>query len=164
MPGALGLLGPQDELGILVIFIHCRLHPAPAHVCSSVCILMGPVGLCILSHVCCMLSPQRICFILQRMCVCIFIGGRYGRPTSLLQGAESSPFKTHIHSASQLSYSSRKTSWIGPTSSSTGGGGGGCDIHCLCLQAPRLPPPHLALQSLAPLGLTCADPRFTIQD
>lgn len=161
MPGALGPPVPQDELGILVIFIHCRLHPALAHVCSSVCILMGPVGLCILSNACCVLSPQRICFILQRMCVCIFIGGLYGRPTSLLQGAESSPFKTHIHSASQLSYSSRKTSWIGPTSSSTGGD---ATSTAYAFKPPASLPPHLALQSLAPLGLTCADPRFTIQD
>ena len=80
----------------------------------------GPCGLV---HIitCVVCFPHRGCFILQRMFVCIFIGGLYGGPTSLLQGAESSPFKIHIHSASQLSYSSRKTSRIAPTSSSTRG-------------------------------------------
>lgn len=120
MPRAPGPLVPQEELGILVVFGHCCLHPAAAHVRSAVCIPMGPVGLCILSRVC-VCFPHRGCFILQRMFVCIFIGGLYGGPTSLLQGAESSPFKIHIHSASQLSYSSRKTSRIAPTSSSTRG-------------------------------------------
>ena len=110
------------------------------------CVFSWVLWACAYYHVCVVCFPHRGCFILLRMFVCIFIGGLYGGPTSLLQGAESSPFKTHIHSASQLSYSSKKTSRIAPTSSSTRGD---ATSTAYAFKPPSLPPLHLALQSLA---------------
>lgn len=90
--------------------------------------------------------------------MCILTGGLHGEPRRLLQGAESSPCKTHVQPISprRQGYSSRKPSQIAPTSFSTGG----CNNHCLCLQAPSPSPPP----GPAKPGLNCADPRFTIQE